>query len=87
VYLHYALDLWFEKRIRRACNGEAPIIRYADDFVCAFQYKQDAELFYHQLIERLGKFGLEVSPEKTRTSIRSGFSAERLDVVLTVALT
>ena len=39
---------------------------YADDFVCAFQYKQDAELFYQQLNERLGKFGLEVSPEKTR---------------------
>jgi group II intron reverse transcriptase/maturase len=66
VYLHYALDLWFEKRIKRACNGEALIIRYADDFVCAFQYKQDAELFYQQLNERLGKFGLEVSPEKTR---------------------
>jgi group II intron reverse transcriptase/maturase len=66
VYLHYALDLWFEKRIKRECNGEALIIRYADDFVCAFQYKQDAELFYQQLDERLGKFGLEVSPEKTR---------------------
>jgi group II intron reverse transcriptase/maturase len=66
VYLHYALDLWFEKRIKRACNGEALIIRYADDFVCAFQYKQDAELFYQQLNERLGKFGLEISPEKTR---------------------
>ena len=26
VYLHYALDLWFEKRIKRACNGEALII-------------------------------------------------------------
>ena len=66
VYLHYALDLWFEKRIKRECNGEALIIRYADDFVCAFQYQQDAELFYQQLNERLGKFGLEVSPEKTR---------------------
>ena len=66
VYLHYALDLWVEKRIKRQCNGEALIIRYADDFVCAFQYKQDAELFYQQLNERLGKFGLEVAPEKTR---------------------
>ena len=27
VYLHYALDLWFEKRVKRACNGEALIIR------------------------------------------------------------
>ena len=66
VYLHYALDLWFEKRIKRECNGEALIIRYADDFVGAFQHKQDAELFYEQLNDRLGKFGLEVSPEKTR---------------------
>ena len=66
VYLHYALDLWFEKRIKRKCNGEALIIRYADDFVCAFQCQQDAELFYQQLNERLEKFGLEVCPEKTR---------------------
>jgi RNA-directed DNA polymerase len=66
VYLHYALDLWFEKRIKRECNGEALIIRYADDFVCAFQYQQDAELFHQQLNERLGKFELEVSHEKTR---------------------
>jgi group II intron reverse transcriptase/maturase len=66
VYLHYALDLWFEKRIKRECNGEAMIIRYADDFVCAFQYQQDAELFYQRLNERLGEFGLEVCPEKTR---------------------
>jgi retron-type reverse transcriptase len=66
VYLHYALDLWFEKRIKPVCNGEAFIIRYADDFICAFQYQQDAELFYQQLSERLGKFGLEFSAEKTR---------------------
>jgi RNA-directed DNA polymerase len=66
VYLHYALDLWFEKRIKRRCKGEALITRYADDWVCAFQYKQDAELFYQQLSGRLGKFGLEVCPEKTR---------------------
>ena len=31
-----------------------------------FSVPQDAELFYQQLNERLGKFGLEVSPEKTR---------------------
>ena len=71
VYLHFTLDLWFEKRIKRACSGDALIIRYADDFVGAFQYKQDAELFYQQLDERLGKFGLEVSPEKTRTLLFS----------------
>jgi RNA-directed DNA polymerase len=66
VYLHYGLDLWFEKPVKRQCRGDAMIVRYADDFVCAFQYKQDAELFYRQLDKRLGKFGLAVSPEKTR---------------------
>jgi RNA-directed DNA polymerase len=66
IYLHYALDLWFARRIKPRCHGEAMIIRFADDFVCAFQYRSDAESFYRDLGERLGKFGLDVAPEKTR---------------------
>jgi len=66
IYLHYALDLWFARRIKPRCHGEAMIIRFADDFVCAFQYRSDAESFYRDLGERLGKFGLEVAPDKTR---------------------
>jgi retron-type reverse transcriptase len=66
VYLHYALDLWFEKVIQKQWRGEACLIRYADDFVCAFEYQQDAEAFYQMLGERLGKFKLELSAEKTR---------------------
>jgi len=66
IYLHYALDLWFARRITPRCHGEAMIIRFADDFVCAFQYRSDAESFYQALGERLGKFGLEVAPDKTR---------------------
>lgn len=66
VYLHYVLDLWFEKVVRRQSSGEAYLIRYADDFCCGFQYKEDAERFYKQLQERLKKFKLEVAEEKTR---------------------
>jgi group II intron reverse transcriptase/maturase len=66
VYLHYALDLWFEKAVRKSRRGEAMMCRYADDFVCAFRYQEDAEYFYQALPERLGKFGLEVAPEKTK---------------------
>jgi len=66
VYLHYALDLWFHKVVRKHRRGEACLIRYADDFVCAFQYQADAERFYEALGKRLGKFGLELSAEKTR---------------------
>jgi hypothetical protein len=46
-------------------EGEAFISRYADDFVCIFRYKKDAEKFYHVMQERLKKFGLEISLEKT----------------------
>jgi len=71
VYLHYALDLWFHKVVRRRCRGEACLIRYADDFVCAFQYQEDAERFYQELGQRLSKFGLELSAAKTRVILFS----------------
>src|SRR5512136_642323 len=66
IYLHYALDLWFEKVYRKKCPGYARMIRYADDFVVCFQYKTDAERFGRELRMRLGKFGLEVEPTKTK---------------------
>jgi len=66
VYLHYALDLWFEKIVKKHCKGEACLIRFADDFVCGFERKQEAEAFYKVLAERLGKFGLQLSMDKTR---------------------
>jgi RNA-directed DNA polymerase len=66
IYLHYVLDLWFEKVIKKQSRGEAHIIRYADDFICCFQYKDDAKTFYQGLIERLRKFHLEIATEKTR---------------------
>jgi group II intron reverse transcriptase/maturase len=66
IYLHYAIDFWFEKVYRKSCRGFARLIRYADDFVVCFQYKPDAERFREELGKRLGKFGLEVEPTKTR---------------------
>jgi RNA-directed DNA polymerase len=66
IYLHYALDLWFEKIYRKSCIGYARLIRYADDFVVCYQHKQDAERFREELGKRLGKFGLEVEPTKTK---------------------
>lgn len=66
VYLHYALDLWFEKEIKKRAMGEAYIIRYADDFVTCFQYRDDAERFYAELKDRLAKFKLELAEEKSK---------------------
>lgn len=66
VYLHYVLDLWFEKWVKPRCIGEAHLIRYADDFVCTFQRSDDAARFYEALPERFAKFGLTLAEEKTR---------------------
>ncbi|MFM2483774.1 reverse transcriptase domain-containing protein [Celerinatantimonas yamalensis] len=53
IYLHYALDLWFEKKVKPRMKGRCMMIRYADDFVCAFQFVRDAERFYKVLPKRL----------------------------------
>ena len=66
IYLHYSLDLWFTRVFQKNCYGQSRLIRYADDFVVCFQYEADAIRFRHELDERLAKFGLEISPEKTK---------------------
>lgn len=76
IYLHYALDLWFQVTVKKSCKGQAEIVRYADDFVCCFQYKEDAERFYDALIKRLVKFNLEIAEEKTKILMFGRFAAE-----------
>ena len=66
VYLHYALDWWFEKAVQPFCRGEAQLIRFADDFVVLFAREDDARRFAAALPPRLAKFGLELAAEKTR---------------------
>ena len=66
VYLHYALDLWFQDDVMTHCRGKACLIRYADDFVCGFEHEQDAQRFYTALGLRLEKYGLQLAAAKTR---------------------
>ena len=66
VYLHYVLDLWVAAWRKRHARGEVYIVRYADDFVMGFQYREDAQKFLHALEQRIGTFGLELNTEKTR---------------------
>ncbi len=66
LYLHYVLDLWFDRIVRPRLKGEAYICRYLDDFVVCFQFKSDAKRFASALTQRLSKFGLALEPTKTR---------------------
>jgi group II intron reverse transcriptase/maturase len=72
VYLHYVLDLWFERRFKKGCRRWAELARYADDFVAVFQDQGDAERFRREVEERLAGFGLQVAPEKTAVLCSDG---------------
>jgi len=75
IYLHYVLDVWFEKRFAKSCRGKACLVRYADDFVACFHREEDAKRFMVELQSRLADFGLEAEPTKTRV-LRFGDQAQ-----------
>ena len=76
IYLHYAYDLWVHAWRRKVARGAGVTVRYADDLVVGFQYREYAERFQKELQERLAKFGLELNAEKTRL-IEFGRRAEQ----------
>jgi len=66
IYLHFVLDVWFEKVVKPRLKGKAHEIRFADDAILCFQYKEDAETVLKVLPKRFAKYGLTLHPEKTR---------------------
>lgn len=65
IYLHYILDLWFERVESKKIKGYTEIVRYADDFIIGAQTKEEAYQILKDVKERLSKFKLQVSIEKT----------------------
>lgn len=66
VYLHYALDKWFENKVLPQLTGFARLVRYADDFVVCFEKEAEARVFGITLRQRMNKFGLTISEEKSK---------------------
>jgi RNA-directed DNA polymerase len=66
IYLHYVLDEWFEDVVKPRLRGQAYEIRYSDDFILCFQYREDAEKVLGVLRKRFEKYGLTFHPDKTR---------------------
>ncbi len=67
LFLHYVLDLWWERKVQPTVRGTCVLVRYADDFVLLVQDRRDAENLEKLLHERFAKFGLTLHPDKTRT--------------------
>jgi group II intron reverse transcriptase/maturase len=76
VYLHYVLDSWARQWRKRHARGDMVIVRFADDFVIGFQYKDEAKQFFRDLRERFAKFALELHPDKTRLIQFGRFAAK-----------
>ena len=66
VYLHYVLDIWFERGVKKKLQGEAYFVRFADDFIIMFEYEEEAKAVYEFIKKRLAQFGLELAEDKTR---------------------
>lgn len=79
VYLHYVLDLWFEKVEKKGLKRKSLLVRYADDFVCAFECESDVRKVREALGARMSKFGLKLSEEKTRVIPFTRSSREKFD--------
>ncbi len=76
IYLHYVLDSWFEDEIKKVCDGESYLCRYADDFICAFRFNRDAVKFMKMLKYQFRKHNLELAEEKTNLISFSRFRKE-----------
>ena len=66
ILLDYILDnfiIWWRSIFAK---GEVYYVRYADDYVIAFQYKEDAEKLLQALTDRLLCAGLRLNAKKTR---------------------
>ena len=77
IYLHYVFDLWVDRWRRKQARGEVIIVRFADDFVVGFQYRQDAERFQEELEARFRTFHLELNTEKTRLIEFGRYAAQK----------
>lgn len=66
VYLHHVLDVWYEREVKPKLRGRSALVRYADDFVMAFQFEEDAAAVMAWLSKRMDDYGLKLHPGKTR---------------------
>jgi len=66
IYLHYVVDEWYEQALAPRLRGPSTLVRYADDFVMLFVFEEDARRALEVLRLRMGKYGLQLHPDKTR---------------------
>ena len=66
IFLHYVLDEWFAEEVQPRLRRPSTLVRFADDFVALFGCKEDADRVLEVLAKRVGKYGLQLHPDKTK---------------------
>ena len=66
IFLHEVVDTWWVRDVKPRMQGQADLIRYADDFVMVFTSEADARRIQEVLPKRMARYGLTLHPEKTR---------------------
>lgn len=79
IYLHHVIDSWFNEIRKTHMRGRAEMVRFADDMVFVFQFKEDAEKFYKVLPKRLEKYGLKLHEGKSRMIQSGSLAAQAAD--------
>ena len=62
-------------------KGYTQLVRYCDDFIVCFQYKNEAESFGKMLKERLNQFGLKIAEKKSKIIEFGRYAWERSHMV------
>jgi len=63
VQISAILSICASASVREIC-GSSALVRYCDDFVMRFAHKEEAERVHGVLGKRLGRFGMQLHPER-----------------------
>ena len=77
IYMHHVLVLWYKAYFERRGEGESFLVVYADDYLAGFEHKREAERYYKEMQERMGKYGLEIETNKSRLLEFGRYAKER----------
>lgn len=77
IYMHHVLVLWYKAYFEKRGKGNSFLVVYADDYLAGFENKWEAEKYFIEMQQRLGKYGLEIETSKSRLLEFGRYAKER----------
>jgi len=78
IFLHTVLDTRFEAEVKPRLRGRAELVRFADDFVIAFNHEEDARTGLRSASETVREARSDASPRQDATgAVQAAAAIER----------